>query len=268
MNVALLSYANDTVSRSSPIDDNQIHLPTSTQFSLSCWIISLLLSLIVVLIDSISAFLHLWETVIQHGTKIHLDLKLRSPFGKLDKTRKTSQEKTHIGSSAFTNSVDDQKQYQVHSHTDIQLILSLLSTVFNVLLTPALTSTLLGLVVFVWAQQPLLAAISLSSVGSLVCIGVVSSLLYLYYIGREQRSRIRCIYEKWEEERKLCQERVNRFHPASIAEGPESEASLRIPSPPPPTISSKPVELYEADIGALSMHLQRAESREYNTENS
>ena len=106
--------------------------------------VSLLLSLLVVLIDGIFSFLHLWETFTQVAHERDSFGYLNSPFGMLH---------------------NDESEVKP---ADVQMIYAFMCTCLNLFVTPALLATIIGMTAFAWAELPHLAAVSVTVVESLV----------------------------------------------------------------------------------------------------
>jgi hypothetical protein len=116
--------------------------------------VSLVLAIIVVLVDGLLSFSHLWEVFIAasnaRGFRESVLSPVHSPFGDLQSPKSS------------------------YSHQDIQIIYASASNLFNVLVAPALFATIIGISVFAWAEQSRMVAISITVVQGVLCLSIVA----------------------------------------------------------------------------------------------
>jgi hypothetical protein len=129
--------------------------------------VSLVISLLVVLVGGLLSFFHLWEVFIPIAG-CHLNWpKCNSPFGDLD----------HNDSKLLS--------------TSLQVSYAFWSNVFNILVAPALLSTIIGITVFTWSQGSHLSAISNTVVQGVMYALITGCVVWLGMVALDNRRAIK-----------------------------------------------------------------------------
>jgi hypothetical protein len=119
-----------------------------------------------------------------------MSFEIWSPFGTLVQKSSTATAPRALSVPETTEYWD---KHKVYSRSDIKVMFTVLSALFNVLVTPALLSTILATITFAWTRQSRLVGISAVSLAGIIAALLTLALAVVVSMTLEQRRRIKDI---------------------------------------------------------------------------
>jgi hypothetical protein len=196
LDVALLSYAHDVLSdRGGDVGGTPVKF--TDKFSIGCWFVSLVLAIVVVFSGTIFTIVQTWAIFLDVADSMGAEPIM--PFVQRSRGDVSTGRESQRSSRLLVTEDNDAGPLQSHSPSvsaesqdststdkklvqlidiDTQIVITLVAAVFSSMVTPSLVSLVVGMLVFVWAEQPRLASISATAF-----IGVISLLAVTGVIG-------------------------------------------------------------------------------------